>query len=56
MSNISDLKHYGTDAEDKLLKILSEQLAREIDKEIITSLRKMPGYRRERIKKILNKI
>lgn len=56
MSNIQDIKHNGIDVEEKLMKILSEQLAKEIDKEVIKMIRGMCITRKQKIKKILNKV
>lgn len=43
---------YGLDAEEQLIKMLSEQLAKEIDKEIINELFHKRNLRKEKIKKI----
>ncbi len=56
MSNIQDLKHYGIDAEEKLVRMLSEHLAKEIDKEIIKSIMGMSLSRKQKINKIFQKI
>ncbi len=48
---------YGIDVEDEMTKILSEQLAREIDKNILKSLGIEPDRNKRRknsIKKIFN--
>jgi hypothetical protein len=52
--DIQDISHYGIDAEEELLKILSEELAKSIDSEIIKSIRKPSKI--DKIKNILEKI
>jgi hypothetical protein len=49
-------KDYGIDASDELSKILSEQIAKEIDKEILSSLglEKRKYHRKKSINKIFN--
>lgn len=36
--NIQDLEHYGLDIEDELTSMLSNELSKEIDKQILRSL------------------
>lgn len=52
MENINNL---GIDAEEKLIKMLSEEISKSIDKEIIKSIRRMSS-KSERINKILENI
>ena len=55
----SGVSSYGIDVEDKMLKILSEELAKEIDKDILRKLGFEPDRRIRRsnkIKKILDSL
>ena len=49
---MDDLKQYGLDAEDELLSILSEELAKSIDREILRSLGFETDKKKRRIKRI----
>lgn len=51
-SKVQDIKHYGIDAEEKLISMLSEELAKSIDKEIIRGLGFEPELNKRRKKKI----
>ena len=52
---IQDLGSYGIDVENELASMLSEEIAKSIDIEIMKNLFKSPG-RKEKSKKILDKI
>jgi hypothetical protein len=52
---IQDLGSYGIDVENELTSMLSEEIAKSIDIEIMKNLFKSPG-RKEKSKKILDKI
>ena len=53
MSNIQNIQSsYGLDVEEELTKMLSEQLAREIDKQIIKELFHKKNLRKEKIDRI----
>jgi len=52
---IQDLGGYGIDVENELASILSEEIAKSIDMEIMKNLFKSSG-RKEKSKKILDKI
>jgi hypothetical protein len=51
-----NIKEYGLDIESELTKILSEQIAKEIDKEILSSLglEERKYHRKKSINKIFN--
>ena len=55
VDNDNTVSPYGKDIESELTKILSEQIAKEIDKEILISLGLEPD-RNKRRKKSINKI
>jgi len=52
VKNISD--HYGIDAENELSSILSQELAKSIDAEIMKNL--FSDFKKDKINKILEKI
>lgn len=52
---IQDISSYGIDVENELSSMLSEQIARSIDSEIITRI-SHKGIRIKKSKNILNKI
>jgi hypothetical protein len=54
---IQDLGSYGIDVEDELASMLSEEIAKSIDAEIIKNIFKAHrDFRKEKVKKILDKI
>ena len=53
VKNINDLKSYGLDIEDEISKLLSEEIAKSIDVEIMKSLF---DDKKDKINKILEKI
>jgi GGDEF domain-containing protein len=58
-TDIDDIKDsYGIDAADELMKMLSEELAKSIDKEILKGLglEDRKSKRKSRINKILNSL
>jgi hypothetical protein len=52
----NSISPYGTDIESELTKILSEELAKSIDRELIKDLQRLskPLLRQRKIKKIFN--
>jgi len=52
----NSISPYGTDIESELTKILSEELAKGIDRELIKDLQRLskPLLRQRKIKKIFN--
>jgi hypothetical protein len=52
----NSISPYGTDIESELTKILSEELAKSIDRELIKNLQRLskPLLRQRKIKKIFN--
>lgn len=52
------VSHYGLDIEDKLSKMLSEELAKSIDAQILQTIinQGRPTMRQDKIKSILKKI
>ena len=52
----NSISTYGTDIESELTKILSEELAKSIDRELIKDLQRLskPLLRQRKIKKIFN--
>lgn len=48
------VQHYGYDVEDKLAQMLSEELSKSIDDQILQTIR--PIMRSDKIRSILNKI
>lgn len=59
IANTNKLNSYGFDVESELLKILSEEIAKEIDKDILRGLGYEPDRRlrrKSKIEKILNSL
>lgn len=54
--NIEDISSYGIDIEDKLTSMLSEELAKSIDKEILKTILGDDYYRNKRRSKSIKKI
>jgi hypothetical protein len=55
IEKIQDLGGYGIDVENELTSMLSEEISKSIDIEIMKNIFKSPG-RKEKSKKILDKI
>jgi len=54
--NVQDLEHFGLDIEDEINKMLSEELAKSIDMEILKKISSLHNKKIDKINRILQKI
>ncbi len=54
--NVQDLEHFGLDIEDEINKMLSEELAKSIDMEILKKISSLHNKKIDKINRILEKI
>jgi hypothetical protein len=54
--NVQDLEHFGLDIEDEINKMLSEELAKSIDMEILKKISNLHNKKIDKINRILQKI